>query len=262
MGTLQRPLAVVTGASTGIGYELAKLSGSRGYDLVVVADEPEIHRAAETFRATGAHVDAVEADLATVEGLFELTETIGKRPVSALMANAGRGLGHAFLDQAWDEIRKVIHTNVTGTLYIVHAIGMQMRERRRGRILIVGSIAGYMPGTFSAVYNGSKAFLDSFSYALRAELEDTGVTVTCLMPGATETKFFDRAGMRDTKVGSGKKQSAEEVARLGFEAMERGDAGIVTGFANKLQVAMAHLLPSRTVAKIHATKAAPGTAKS
>jgi short-subunit dehydrogenase len=135
-----------------------------------------------------------------------------------------------------------------------------MRERGKGRILIVGSIAGLMPGTFQAVYNGTKAFLDSFAFALRAELKDSGVTVTCLMPGATETDFFERADMLDTKVGAGKKQAPDEVARAGFEAMMKGEGDVVTGWSNKLKAAISHILPSSVLAEQHRREAAPGTA--
>ena len=121
------------------------------------------------------------------------------------MANAGHGLGKGFLDQDFEEARHVIDTNITGTVYLIQRIGRDMRARGQGRILITGSIAGFMPGSFQAVYNGTKAFIDSFSFALRNELKDSGVTVTCLMPGATETEFFERADMLDTKVGQAKR---------------------------------------------------------
>ncbi|MBV9211683.1 MAG: SDR family NAD(P)-dependent oxidoreductase, partial [Acidobacteria bacterium] len=192
MSSNPRQLAIVTGASTGIGYELAKCCAENGFDLIVAADEPEINQAAEDFRQFGVEVSAVEADLATIEGNDKLYAATQGRAVDALLANAGRGLGRAFLDQNFEEVRHVIDTNVTGTVYLIQKIGRDMRARGQGRILITGSIAGFMPGTYQAVYNGTKAFLDSFSFALRAELKDTGVTVTCLMPGATETEFFER----------------------------------------------------------------------
>src|SRR6185312_15875060 len=136
-------------------------------------------------------------------------------------------LGRAFIDQSWADIQRVIDTNVTGTLYLIHKVARDMKNRGDGKILITGSIAGLMPGTFQAVYNGTKALLDSFSFALRAELKDSGVTVTCLMPGATETEFFERADLMDTKVGTQKKQPAEEVAQVGFDAMMSGDASVI-----------------------------------
>jgi short-subunit dehydrogenase len=125
--------------------------------------------------------------------------------VEALLANAGRGLGKSFLDQDFDAVRHVVDTNVTGTLYLLQKIGRDMRARGQGRIQITGSIAGFMPRTYQAVYNGTKAFLDTFSYALRHEAKDTGITVTCLMPGATEIEFFERADMMGTKIGTAKR---------------------------------------------------------
>jgi short-subunit dehydrogenase len=257
----QRPLALVTGASSGIGLELARCCAENGFDLVIAADEPQIQDAAGELRASGARVDAVEADLATAEGVARLYAATNGRPVDALLANAGRGLGDAFLDQKFDRIRQVIDTNVTGTLFLIHKVGREMRERGSGRILITGSIAGFLPGTFQAVYNGTKALLDSFAFALRAELKDSGVTVTCLMPGATETDFFERADMLDTKVGTQKKQSPVEVAKLGFEAMMKGEGDVVTGWNNKLRAAIAHILPSGALAEMHRKEAGPGTAK-
>jgi uncharacterized protein len=255
-----RPLAIVTGASAGIGFELAKCCGEAGFDLVIAADEPKIRLAADTIRTTGARVESVEADLATLEGVDRLYEAAGGRPVAALLANAGHGLGHGFLDQEFDDIRHVVDTNVTGTLYLIHKVGRDMRERGEGRILITGSIAGFMPGTYQAVYNGTKALLDSFSFALRAELKDSGVTVTCLMPGATETEFFERADLLDTKVGVQEKKPASEVAKLGFEAMMRGDGDVITGWDNKLRAAIARLMPQAAVAEQHRKLTEPGSA--
>ena len=257
----ERGFAVVTGASTGIGYQLAKESIEHGFDVLIAADEPAINDAAVSLRGSGANVEPIQVDLATKEGVDRLYEATGGRPVDALLANAGRGLGGAFLDQSFDDIQRVLHTNVTGTLALIHKIGRDMVNRREGRILITGSIAGLMPGTFQAVYNGTKALLDSFAYALRAEVKDSGVTVTCLMPGATETDFFERADMLDTKVGTQKKQSPEDVARSGFEAMMNGEGEIVTGWNNKLRAAISHIVPSSVLAEAHRREAAPGTAK-
>lgn len=259
MENQERSLAVVTGASSGIGYELAKICTENGFDLVVAADEPAIHDAAAKLRQGGTTVDAVEADLATQAGVDQLVDAIKGRPVDALMANAGIGLGGAFLDQDFRKVRHVVDTNVTGTLDLIQRIGRKMRDRRKGRILITGSIAGLMPGTFQAVYNGTKALLDNFAFALRAELKDSGVTVTCLMPGATETEFFDRADMNDTKLGTQKKQPAEEVARIGFHAMITGADDVITGWENKLKAAISRLLPGTVLAEEHRKEAEPGT---
>jgi short-subunit dehydrogenase len=254
-------LAVVTGASTGIGYELAIQCAKHGYDLVVAADEPQIREAAEVFRREGAKVEALELNLASTEACDRLVAAIGSRPVDALLANAGRGLGRAFLIQDWDDIRSVIDTNVTGTVYLIQKIARAMHAQGEGKILVTGSIAGFMPGTYQAVYNATKAFLDSFSFALRAELKDTGVTVTCLMPGATETDFFERADMMDTKIGTQKKDDPADVAKIGFEAMMNGEGDVVTGWQNKLQSAIANITPAGMLAERHRKMAAPGTAE-
>jgi short-subunit dehydrogenase len=256
--------AIVTGASTGIGFELARLCAHKCYDLLVVADEPEIETAAEALRkeANSVAVVALQADLATVEGVDKLYEVAQGRAIDVLMANAGRGLGHAFLDQDWARVRQVIDTNVMGTTYLLHRVGQDMRRRNEGHILITGSIAGFTPGSFQAVYNGSKSYLNSLSFALREELRDTKVTVTCLMPGATETEFFARADMLDTKVGSEDKDDAAMVARKGFEAMMNGEGDVVTGLKNRIQSAVANVTPAEMLAKQHRKQAEPGTAKS
>jgi uncharacterized protein len=258
----RRPLAIVTGASSGIGYELAKLCAQDGYDLLVAADEGAIHEAADAFRSFGAEVTAVEADLATAEGVEQLYAAAGDRPVAALLANAGHGLGKGFLDQEFDEVRHVIDTNVTGTIYLIQQVGRQMRARGNGRILIVGSVAGFIPGTFHAVYNGTKAFIDSFSFALRAELKETGVTVTCLMPGPTDTEFFERADLMDTKVGQDpNKDDPADVAKAGYEAMQRGEGDVVAGWKNKIQTTLANITPAGVLAEQHRTMTEPGSGK-
>jgi short-subunit dehydrogenase len=256
-----RPLAIVTGASAGIGYELAKCCAERHFDLLIAADQPAIYDAAQDFRVLGAAVEALEADLSTLDGVDRLYAAIKGRPVEALLANAGHGLGHGFLDQNFDEVRHIIDTNITGTLYLIQRVGRDMRARDRGRILITGSVAGFMPGSFQAVYSGTKAFINSFSFALRNELQDTGVTVTCLMPGATETEFFARADMLDTKVGQQEKDDPAEVAKAGFEAMMRGEGDVVTGWKNKLQTTFANVTPSDMLAERHRKIAEPGSGK-
>jgi uncharacterized protein len=253
------PLAVVTGASSGIGFELARQCARHGFNLLIVADEDEIYDAAVRLRNEGATVEALEADLATTEGVDQVLRAMGSRPIDALLANAGRGLGRAFVDQSFDDMRHVIDTNITGTVYLIHKVARQMRALGHGRILITGSIAGFMPGTYQAVYNGTKAFLDSFSFAIRAELKGTGVTVTCLMPGATETEFFERADMMDTKFAQSKKDDPAEVAEAGFKAMMDGDGDVVTGWQNKLRAAISSVMPAALVAEQHRRMAEPGS---
>lgn len=258
---MNKSFAIVTGASSGIGLELAVICAQEGFDLLLAADRPEIHSAADRCRKLGAAVTVVEADLATTSGVDQLWAAAGGRRVDALLANAGHGLGRAFLDQDFGVVRHVIDTNITGTIYLVQLVGRTMRSQGAGRILLTGSIAGFMPGTYHAVYNGTKAFIDSFSFALRAELKDSGVTVTCLMPGATETDFFERADLMDTKVGQDKKDDPADVARVGFDAMMRGDGDVVSGWKNKLQTAIASVTPAGVLAEQHRRMTEPGSGK-
>ncbi|MDB5894615.1 MAG: oxidoreductase, partial [Rhodoferax sp.] len=249
----------VTGASSGIGYQLAKCCVENGFDLVVAADQP-LEEAVADFRSLGAEVTAVQAELASRDGIDQLLAAVGGRPIDALLANAGHGLGKGFLEQDFAEVQHVIDTNITGTLYLLQRALTGMHTRGHGRVLITGSIAGFLPGSFQAVYNASKAFVDSFAAALRNELKDSGVTVTLLMPGPTDTEFFARADLLDTKMGVDKKDDPADVAKAGFEAMMAGEADVVAGLKNKLQVAMAKVTPSQMLAEQHRKMAEPGTA--
>lgn len=252
-------LAVVTGASSGIGLELARLCAADGYDLIIVADEEAIEDAAVDLRASGVTVLAVMADLATTAGVDQLLDAIASdgRDIDQLIANAGRGLGQAFLDQPFEDIMLVVNTNVTGTIYLLHKALPAMVDAGRGRVLLTGSIAGIMPGSYQAVYNGTKAFIDNFAYAIRNELKDTGVSISVLMPGPTDTEFFARADMLDTKVGRDSKMDAAKVARIGYDAMQSGEASVVAGMENKVQAAMASILPKTAGAEQHRKMAEP-----
>jgi len=162
---MSKPLAVVTGASSGIGLELAAICAAEGFDLIVAADRPNIHEAAARFRTSGAETDVVETDLATLKGVEELWAAVGSRPVDALLANAGHGLGRAFLDQDFGEIRHVVDTNITGTIYLVQLVGRQMRNSRRGKILLTGSIAGFIPnGLLTAPAHLASFLIDTRLY--------------------------------------------------------------------------------------------------
>jgi len=259
--TANGQLAIVTGASTGIGLELARCCAQAGFDLLIVADEREIENVPASLGDGGGSVETIQADLATDEGVDKLYGATRGRPVDVLVANAGRGLGRAFLDQDDAAIRRVIDTNITGTVELIHKIARDMRARGQGRILITGSIAGFSPGSFQESLAGSKAFLNSFSFAIREELKDDNVTVTCLMPGATDTEFFKRADMMDTKLGTEEKDDPAEVARQGFDAMMAGEGDVVTGLKNKMQSTIANVTPAETLAKRHRSEAEPGTAK-
>jgi short-subunit dehydrogenase len=250
--------AVVTGASTGIGFELARCCAEDGFDVLMVANEPCVAGAAAQLAAPGRTVTPLEADLSTDAGLEKLYATIGARPVDALLANAGIGLGQGFLDQDIERVKGVVTTNITGTLALVHRIGREMRLRKQGRILITGSIAGFVPGSYHAVYNASKAFLNSFALALRDELDDTGVSVTVLLPGVTESEFFRRAGTLNTKVARSDKSSARDVAEDGFRAMMNGNAMKISGLLNKVNVMIMRFLPATFLARQHRLWTKPG----
>lgn len=256
-------LAIITGASTGIGFELATLAAKDGYDLIVAADEALIDAAADDFRQFGTEVRSVEADLATIDGVDTLLAATGGRPIDLLAANAGIGTGGSFLEQEVASWRHSIDTNVTGTVYLLQKVLNAMVRRGSGKVLVTGSIAGYIPGSFNAVYNATKAFIDNFTEALRNELmEVDGVTLTTLMPGATDTEFFARADMLDTRVGQDEhKADPAKVAKDGWDALMSGKGHIVSGFANKLQVAASGVAPQSVLANMHRGMAEPGSGK-
>ncbi|MFL9842555.1 SDR family NAD(P)-dependent oxidoreductase [Sphingomonas sp. ST-64] len=252
-------LAIVTGASTGIGYELAALAAKDGYDLIVVANEPLIEAAARDFGQTGVTVESLEADLSAIEGVDRLLAAAAGRRVDILVANAGVGTGGPFLDQDVASWRHSIDTNVTGTVYLLQKMLKEMVARGDGKVLVTGSIAGYIPGSFNAIYNATKAFIDNFTEALRNELKEVeGVTLTTLMPGPTDTPFFERAGMLDTPVGRDEnKADPAKVAKDGWDAMMDGKGHIVSGWSNKLQVAASGLAPQSVLAEMHRGMAQP-----
>jgi short-subunit dehydrogenase len=254
----ERNFAIVTGASSGIGLELAKLAAQDGYDLLLAADAPLAHASSE-FEGRGVDLRTLEVDLSTFEGVDRLLAATEGRNADALFANAGRGLGHAFLEQDPTDWRRVIDTNITGTVYLVQKVLAQMVARNSGRILLTGSIAGHAPGAFQAVYHASKAFVDSFADAIGNELKETQVTVTCLKPGPTDTEFFERADMKDTKVGTMEKADPADVARTGYEAMMKGERSVVHGLLNKAQIVGAKILGGGAAAEMNRKLNEPGT---
>lgn len=253
-------LAIVTGASTGIGFELATCAARDGYDLIVAADEALIRDAARDLEQFGTKVEAVEVDLSTTDGVDRLLAAANGRPIDVLCANAGIGTGGAFLGQSIEDWRHSIDTNITGTVYLLQKTLAEMVSRGEGRVLVTGSIAGYIPGSFNAIYNATKAFIDNFTEALRDELKDEeGVTLTTLMPGATDTEFFARADMLDTQVGQDpKKADPAKVARDGWDALRSGRGHIVSGLMNKAQVLAAGIVPQSILAGQHRKMAEPG----
>lgn len=254
---VQRPLALVTGASSGIGFELARKLAERGYDLVMVADNAEkLNEAADVLSEIDdvTQVEVVQADLSQREGVRKVYDSVRalNRPVGLLAANAGVGVYGGFSDETdLDEEIALINLNVTSQVHLVKLISRDMLEQGGGDILITSSVAGVLPGPRMAVYAASKAFLRSFGQAIRNELQDKGVNVTVLMPGPTETDFFERAHMEDTVVGESAKQDPSEVAEAAIQALNERAGHVVPGIKNKLQMGAAKILSDETKAKVH-----------
>lgn len=257
-----RPYAVVTGASSGIGLELAKQLAEHGFDLLLCAEDSGLHTAAATVEADGALVQTIQVDLATYDGVERLHAAItaSGRPVDVIALNAGFGVGGGDFthDTGLEAHLSLVALNVTSTVHLAKLVLPAMVERGAGRMLFTSSIAATMPGPYYSTYAASKSFVQSFAEALRHEVKDTGVTVTSLMPGPTDTDFFDRGGMQDTKVDQGSKDDAATVARQGYEAMMAGKDHVVAGsLMNKAQAVVAGVLPDTVKAAMHARLTKP-----
>ena len=256
----RRPFAVVTGASKGIGYELARVFAKNGYDLLITADSNQIAEAGRELGTHGAAVQTVQSDLAKYEGvekLWQAVESTG-RPVDAIAINASVGVGGKFLETDLEEELNLIQLNVTSSVHLAKLAVQQMASRGAGKILFTSSIAGTIPAPLEAVYGASKAFVLSFSKSLRYELKETGITVTALQPGPTDTNFFHRAGMDDTEVGSQGEYTNDpaEVAEQGFQALMDGKDHIyASSMKTKAQGELGKLIPESTKAKMHAKQA-------
>lgn len=259
----RRPLSLVTGASSGIGFELARKLAEVGYDVVVVSsDREKLTAAANAIQGehANAQVEIVQADLTRagdVQKLYETVQSLG-RPVDILAANAGVGVWGDFAeDTSLDDEIALINLNVTSQVHLIKLFARDMVSRGAGDILITSSIAGIMPGPLMAVYAASKAFLRSFGEAIRQELKDRNVNVTVLMPGPTETDFFDRAEMQESKVAQSAKQDAEEVAESALRALAEGSDHVITGLKNKVQASLAKMMSDPARAKIHGSMTKP-----
>ena len=259
-----KPFAVVTGASSGIGYELAKQFAQNGFDVLVTSTGSNINDTVQELKELGAHVETVQADLATYDGVEKLYGAIiaTGRPVDAIAINAGVGVGGDFTrETSLDDELNMINLNVVSSVHLAKRVLKDMVARKQGRVLFTSSIAALMPGSFEAVYAATKSFLLSFSEALRNELKDTGVTVTALQPGPTETNFFHRSDMDDTKAGADKKDDPAEVAKQGFDALMAGKDHIIAGsLKTKIQGAVTKVLPDTVAAEQHRKMAEPGSA--
>jgi short-subunit dehydrogenase len=264
---MSHQLAVVTGASSGIGFNLAKVFAENGFDLVINSNSARLEKVEQDLSSLGVEALAVEADLVTYEGVDEFWDAVKAvgRPVDAAAINAGVGVGGLFAENDLDTEINIIRLNVESTVHLAKHVVQHMLPRRQGKILITSSIAGEMVAPREAVYAASKAFDLSFAKSLRAELEDKGITVTALQPGPTDTNFFHRAGMDDTKLGQEKdKQSdAYDVAKQGFDALMKGEKHVYAANASvKFQGAVANFVPDSVKAAMHGKEAEPLQKKS
>ena len=257
-------LAVITGASSGIGYELAVQFAQAGFDLFIVAEDVGISQAAEDLKQLGTDVKSFQIDLASHEGCEECYAEIKKlkRPVAAAALNAGVGIDGKFWETDIDKEMNIIDLNVMSTTHLAKRIIQGMVERAEGgKILFTASIAGTTPGPYMAVYNASKAYVLSLSQALHYELKEKGITVTALLPDATDTNFFERAEMMDTKVGVAEKDDPALVAKQGFEALMAGKDQVLGGsLLHRVKNSMNDFIPEQMKAKMHAEAAKPGSA--
>lgn len=261
-----RPLAVVTGATAGIGHELARIFARNGYDVVVSAEDDRVAgTASELQREFGVTGYGVQSDLATFDGREQLVEKVAGlgRPVDALALNAGIGVtGDMVRDTELRDHLRLIDVNVGSTVHLARRFAPAMVARKQGRILITSSVAVSTPVPYQSTYAASKAFVHSFAQALRAELADDGVTVTALQPGGTDTEFWARSGAEDTKVANTDLSDPADVAQAGYDAMMRGDDHVVAGkLVHKLAEKAAALLPDKLTSRLTGTATKPGTAK-
>lgn len=257
-----RPLAVVTGASSGIGLELARQFAEHDHDLMVAADEEQVLAVPSRLADTGASVTPVQCDLATYEGVEELYRAIVEtgRAVEALALNAGVAAGGPFVETPLEQDLEVVRLNVESVVHLAKRVVSDMAARSRGRVLITSSVAARMPGPFYATYAATKAFDLSFAEALRYELRESGVTVTALMPGPTETEFFRRSDMEDTRVAASDKDDPAEVARDAFAGLMEGTDLVVAGSAgNLVQAYASRVTPEKAKAAAHAKLTEPGS---
>lgn len=255
-----KPLALVTGASRGIGFELAKQFAQHGFDLVIDAEDAGIDTAATTLRAEGTEVIAVQADLRTPEGIEQLWDRVLGlgRPLDAAALNAGVGRGGAFVETDWAEDLAVMQLNVVSTAALLKLVLVQMTGRNAGRVLVTSSVAATMPGAYQPVYNASKSFVESLTKAVQQELEDSAVTVTSLMPGPTDTDFFPRAELEDTAMGKGPKDDPATVAEQGFEGLMAGKKEVLAGsLLTRVQEVTNKVLPDSVKSSVHEVIAKP-----
>lgn len=256
--TPRRPFAIVTGASSGIGREVARVLGEEGYDLLLCAEDPAIDEA--QYDIPNLAVEALQVDLATYDGVEDLVEAIGERAVDALVLNAGIAVGGRFLETSLDDDLELIALNIGAVVHLAKRLLPRMVAAGQGRVLVTGSVTSMLPGPYYATYSASKAFALNFAQSVRYELKDTGVTVTTMLPGPTDTEFFERGGMEETRVGqSDAKDDPAEVARDGVAAMLAGkdDAVVGSTLRNTLMSRASKALPEQVKAATQARLTKP-----
>lgn len=261
----ERPLALVTGASSGIGYELARLFAADGYDLIITATTVEgLERTAEAVRATGADAQLVAADLTRFDGvetLYAAVQAAG-RPLAAAALNAGVGLGGYFIGGTELEAElNMIQLNAVSQVHLTKRLLPDMVAQGAGKLLYTASISGTMPTPYESVYGATKAFLISFAEAIKSEIKDSGVTITLLLPGQVDTPFWHRAGMDTNKLGLGEKAAPSKVAHEGYEALKAGKDRVVAGMTSSKLIGnvVNNLMPDTVKADLHAADAEPGS---
>jgi short-subunit dehydrogenase len=247
----QSKTALITGGTSGIGKELAKLFANDQYNLIIVArDQGELDSTASELSASGIKIETISKDLSNMDEAFALCQELGDRQIDVLVNDAGQGVYGQFKDNDIERELDIIHLNICATVILTKHFVQQMAARGEGKILNLGSVAGKVPGPWQAVYHATKAFVLSFTTAIREELKDSGITFTALMPGITDTDFFNKAGMNESKAlqDESVKANPADVAKDGYEALMAGDDRVISGFKNKMEVNISNLMPDSAVA--------------
>ena len=254
MDNSNKKFALITGTTTGIGHELAKLFAQDGYNLVCVArPSDKLEQTTNDFaRQYGVEAIAIGKDLAVDGSAQEIYNEVKEKGITidVLVNDAGQGTYGKFWEIELEDQIKIIHSNVIALTTLTILYTREMVARNEGKILQLASVVSELPAPLQAVYSATKAYILQFSEAIINELKDTNVTVTALQPGATDTAFFEKAGNENMKMLQDKSNVSDpaDVAKDGYEALMKGKDKVVSGFKNKVQVAMANLMPDTMVA--------------